>query len=61
MRLEARKYLSDIQTAAERVERFTKGETFEQYVADEMLRSAVERQFGCVIGSAAVHAEEAIE
>jgi uncharacterized protein with HEPN domain len=48
MRLEARKYLTDIQTAAERIARFTEGKRFEHYLADEMLRSAVERQFGIV-------------
>jgi uncharacterized protein with HEPN domain len=48
MRLEARKYLTDIQVAAERIGRFTRGKSFEQYLADEMLRSAVERQFGIV-------------
>jgi uncharacterized protein with HEPN domain len=48
MRLEARKYLTDIEAAAERVARFTEGKGFEQYLADEMLRSAVERQFGIV-------------
>lgn len=48
MRLEARKYLSDIQAAAERVARFTEGKRFEDYLANEMLRSAVERQFGIV-------------
>jgi uncharacterized protein with HEPN domain len=43
MRLEARKYLTDIQAATERIARFTEGKRFEQYLADEMLRSAVER------------------
>lgn len=51
MRLEARKYLRDIQVAAERVERFTKGTSFEHYLANEMQRAAVERQF-TVIGEA---------
>ena len=51
MRLEARKYLVDIQLAADRIERFCGGKRFEQYIADEMLRSAVERQFG-IIGEA---------
>jgi uncharacterized protein with HEPN domain len=51
MRLEARKYLRDIQIAAERAERFTKGKNFDEYLADEMLRAAVERQF-TVIGEA---------
>lgn len=48
MRLEARKYVADIQIAAERIARFTAGKRFEQYLADELLRSAVERQFGIV-------------
>jgi uncharacterized protein with HEPN domain len=30
MRLEARQYLRDIQVAAERIERFTRGKQFEQ-------------------------------
>jgi len=51
MRLEARKYLRDIQVAAERIERFTRGKQFEHYLADEMLRSAVERQLS-IIGEA---------
>jgi len=56
MRLEARKYLRDIQVAAERIERFTRGRGFEQYLADEMLRSAVERQFS-IIGEALSRAQ----
>jgi uncharacterized protein with HEPN domain len=51
MQLEARKYLTDIQTAADRIARFAAGKSFDQYVADEMLRSAVERQFS-VLGEA---------
>ena len=51
MRLEARKYLVDTQLAADRIKRFCGGKRFEQYLADEMLRSAVERQFG-IIGEA---------
>jgi len=45
MRLEAHKYLFDMQQAAEHIARFTAGRTFEDYAADPMLRSAVERQF----------------
>jgi uncharacterized protein with HEPN domain len=41
MRLEARKYLLDIQVATDRIERFCSGKRFEQYLADELLRSAV--------------------
>jgi uncharacterized protein with HEPN domain len=51
MRLEARKYLHDIQVASDRIARFCDGKNFEQYVADDLLRSAVERQFG-IIGEA---------
>jgi uncharacterized protein with HEPN domain len=45
MRLEARKYLFDIQQAADKIARFCKGRRFEDYQGDELLRSAVERQF----------------
>ena len=51
MRLEVRKYLFDIQRAAELVQRFTEGKTFTDYEEDVMLRSAVERQFE-IIGEA---------
>ncbi len=51
MRLEARKYLFDIQRAAALVREFTGGKTFADYEADAMLRSAVERQFE-IIGEA---------
>ena len=48
---EARKYLFDVQRAAKLITGFCDGRTFEHYVADDMLKSAVERQFG-VIGEA---------
>lgn len=48
MRLEARKYLYDIQQAASRIADFTDGKTFEGYLQDAVLRSAVERQFEIV-------------
>ncbi len=47
----AAKYLWDAQRAAERVVRFTAGRTCDDYLGDEMLRSAVERQFE-IIGEA---------
>ncbi len=45
MRLEAKKYLYDIQQAAARIGDFTAGKGFEQYRTDAMLCAAVERQF----------------
>lgn len=48
---EAAKYLWDAQRAAERVARFAAGRSFDDYLADEMLRAAVERQFE-IIGEA---------
>ncbi len=51
LRLEAKKYLFDIDRAAGLIEQFTDGETFVNYEFDDMMRSAVERQFE-VIGEA---------
>ena len=51
MRLETRKYLSDIQRAAGLVRRFTSGKSLAGYQQDDLLRSAVERQFE-IIGEA---------
>lgn len=51
MKLEARKYLYDIQSAAGLLREFTDGKTLADYEGDAMLRSAVERQFE-VIGEA---------
>lgn len=51
MRLEARKYLYDIQDAAGLAAQFTAGKTLDQYRADPMLRYAVERAFS-IIGEA---------
>jgi uncharacterized protein with HEPN domain len=48
MRLEARKYLHDVQQATARLARFTAGKTFRDYASDEMARAAVERQFEIV-------------
>lgn len=44
----AAKYLWDARRAAERIVRFTAGRGYNDYLADEMLRSAVERQFEIV-------------
>ncbi len=51
MRLEVKKYLYDIQQAAEFIASFTAGKAFADYEADALLRSAVERQFE-IIGEA---------
>jgi uncharacterized protein with HEPN domain len=45
MRLEAKKYLFDIQQAAGLLTEFTSGKTFADYSRDAMLRAAVEREF----------------
>jgi uncharacterized protein with HEPN domain len=44
----AAKYLWDARHAAERIARFTAGRGYDDYLVDEMLRSAVERQFEIV-------------
>ena len=49
--LEIRKYLYDIQQACELLSGFTAGKTLDDYTANAMLRSAVERQFE-IIGEA---------
>ena len=51
MRLESKKYLYDIARAADLIRRFTKGKAFADFEGDEMMRSAVERQFE-IIGEA---------
>jgi uncharacterized protein with HEPN domain len=48
MRPEAKTLLLDIRNAAGLIRRFTEGRGFEQYAAEPMLRSAVERQFEIV-------------
>jgi uncharacterized protein with HEPN domain len=45
---EARKYLYDMQQAGALIEQFTTGRSFDEYLADVMLRAAVERQFEIV-------------
>jgi len=51
MRLESRKYLYDIQEAADLAARFTAGKELGDYRGDIMLRFAVERAFA-IIGEA---------
>jgi uncharacterized protein with HEPN domain len=50
---EAAAFLWDAGRAAERIRRFVAGRTFDDYVADDMLSSEVERQFE-IIGEAFV-------
>ena len=51
MKLEAQKYLYDIQRAAGLLREFTDGKAFAEFESDAMLISAVERQFE-IIGEA---------
>jgi uncharacterized protein with HEPN domain len=51
MQPEAAKYLHDISQAIQRLLRFASGKDFPAYMADPLLRSAVERQF-TIIGEA---------
>jgi uncharacterized protein with HEPN domain len=46
MRLEARKYLFDIQLAADSIAAFCAGKNFEQYRSDDLLRAAVRELLG---------------
>jgi uncharacterized protein with HEPN domain len=45
MQLESKKLLWDARNALERISRFVKDKKFTDYCADDLLRSAVERQF----------------
>jgi uncharacterized protein with HEPN domain len=51
MQLEAKKYLYDIQQAAEQIAEFTASKRFEDYQGSAILCAAVERQFE-IIGEA---------
>lgn len=48
---ELRKYIWDAKEAASRALRFTAGKTLDDYLGDELLRAAVERQF-LILGEA---------
>ena len=51
MRREAFKHLADVVEAGAMIARFVSGKTFDDYLADDLLRSAVQWQF-TVIGEA---------
>ena len=48
MRRDPHAYLTDARTAIEAIEEFTRGKTFDDFVAQPLLHSAVERQFQIV-------------
>ena len=45
MQLEVRKYVFDLNRASQAIASFTAGKTLDDYLADPLLRSGVERQF----------------
>ena len=51
MRRDPKCFLWDARNAAEAIARFTRDKTFEAFLADDLLRAAVERQFE-IIGEA---------
>lgn len=58
MRPESRKLLKDALDAADAIQRFVKGHDFDGYHANELIRSAVERQFE-ILGEALGHLRQA--
>lgn len=51
MPADATKYLWDAKEAAARIARFAQGKSLDDYLADELLRAAIERQF-TILGEA---------
>jgi uncharacterized protein with HEPN domain len=54
MHPDSAKLLWDAQQAVSKIDRFTVGKSFDQYIADDLLRSGVERQFE-IVGEALKH------
>ena len=54
MHPDSAKLLWDAQQAVLKIDRFTDGKSFDQYIADDLLRSGVERQFE-IVGEALKH------
>jgi len=54
MQPEIKKYLYDIQEACRKLDEFTKGRSLENYLADEMLRSAVKIGTSMIVGQCVV-------
>ncbi len=54
---EIAKYLVDVRNACELLKEFTQGKSLDDYLADKLLRSAVERQF-TIVGEALMQAEK---
>jgi uncharacterized protein with HEPN domain len=53
MRVDPKKTLYDALTACEKLDQFSSGKSFEDYGADHLLKSAIERQFE-ILGEAFV-------
>lgn len=58
MQPETSKYVWDATEAARRILRFTQGKSFDDYLADELLRAGVERQL-TIFGEALSHVRRA--
>jgi uncharacterized protein with HEPN domain len=50
-------YLWDVTEACNKIERFSSGKTLEDYLSDELLRSAIERQL-IIVGEALAQARQ---
>jgi len=57
MQPETAKFLDDVVTACELIEKFTWGKVYSDFESDEMLRAAVERKF-IIVGEALMQARK---